>query len=213
MYKIPSMCLLLKEIEFRRLVKNLIRKISTKIFWAIIKFKNLEIIMKNFSWVFLDEYRLIVNYKKPIDFKKPLGFILLDSNHNRCIDVTKNSKFFYRNSKFFSYSFFSHFFYGTSNFTFTDIKIIDSFFQIKKKFSKFLPIIFPIGNFYGSLLSLSELLRILFLKFIQNSRIHKVSFLKIKNLILKFIQKSEINLPIKKIRMVFLNILLRKKIR
>ena len=101
MYKIPSMCLLLKEIEFRRLVKNLIRKISTKIFWAIIKFKNLEIIMKNFSWVFLDEYGLIVNYKRPIDFKKPLGFILLDSNDNRCIDVIKNSKFFYRNSKTF----------------------------------------------------------------------------------------------------------------
>ncbi len=213
MYQIPLMCLLLKEIEFRRLVKNLIRKISTKIFWSLIKSKNLEIIMKNFSWVFLDEYRLIVNYKKPIDYKKPLGFILLDSNDNRCIDVIKNSKFFYRNSKTFSYSLFSRFFHCTSNFTFTDIKIIDSFFQIKKKFSKFLPIIFPIGNFYGSLLSLSELLRILFLKFIRNSRIHKVSFLKIKNLILKFIQKFEINLPNKKIRLVFLNILLRKKIR
>ena len=70
MYQIPLMCLLLKEIEFRRLVKNLIRKISTKIFWSLIKSKNLEIIMKNFSWVFLDEYRLIVNYKKPIDYKK-----------------------------------------------------------------------------------------------------------------------------------------------
>ena len=80
------------EIEYRRIIKTLIRHISDKILFSLIKTNNLDIIPKNFSWILLDKLGLNLRYREKIDFKKSLGSISWNNGYNRCFQVFKNIK-------------------------------------------------------------------------------------------------------------------------
>lgn len=200
------------EIEFRRIIKTLIRYISDKILWSLIKTKNLEIIPKNFSWVILDELGLNLRYKGRIDFRRPLGSISWNKHYNRCFQIFKNIKSKKEVEKYFFYPFFSSFSSFCSSFTSIDTKFIDSYFQVKRRFTKHLPLLFSNENFFGFLISLWEILEILFLKITQKSKFHRISFLRVKNLIFKVNKQFKNNFPTIKIKTIFINLLSRKKI-
>jgi|Transcript_31922 hypothetical protein len=199
------------EIESRRMEKIIIQKIHTKFFCSMIRSINLNILPKKLSWVFLNKKNLFVKSTKIEKFKKLIGYIIWDENSNRYFNTTKNTRYWFKNLDRFKYPIFSDFSFPSSNFTFVDIKMIDSFFQIKKKFIQSFPILFSIENFYGLLFSLAEFLKILFKKFIQTSNVHKICFNSIKKLIFKFNKAKTINFTNLKINSIVINTILKER--
>ena len=105
----------------------------------------------------------------------------------------------------------SEFSYPDSIFTFVDMKLIDSYFQLKKKIFKLLPIVFPMENLYGFLLSLSETSILLSQKLVQFGNVHKIFFTRIKNLLLEIIAENIPNILTTKNNNMAINLILRQK--
>jgi hypothetical protein len=207
-----SMQQFLLSIELRRLIKILIQKISSKTTWLLFKTRNFQFIPKNSSWIFLDRIGNNMRKLKIKIFKKLRGLIFLTNRENKCLYALKNCNHFKKklNLCFFpiSYSFFS----PDSIFAFFDMKLIDSYFQLREKTSRLLPILSSIENFYGFLLSLSEISILLFQKLVHLSNIHRIFFTRIRGLIFEVIGKFINNRSKKKIKNFSINLLLCRKI-
>lgn len=91
------------------------------------------------------------------------------------------------------------------------MKLIDSYFQLKKKIFKLLPIVFPMENLYGFLLSLSETSILLSQKLVQFGNVHKIFFTRIKNLLLEIIAENIPNILTTKNSNMAINLILRQK--
>ena len=191
--------------------KVIIQKISNKLLWLMIKVKNLIVIPKNFSWIFLHNKFQEKKRNVKVKFKKLQGFVLWNSVHSRIFDIMRNLNINNKYKKSLVYPFFFTLFSLFPNFALSGNRIIDSFFQLKKKFSEFLPIIFSLENFHGFLISLSDLFRVFFWKFVQYSILHKISFLKIRIMVFKLSNKNRSCFPFRKSDFFLNSIILRKK--
>ena len=198
--------------EFRRLIKILIQKISSKTTWLLFKTRNFQLIPKNSSWIFLDKTGYKMKKLKVKSSKKLRGLIFWTSMENKCFYTLKNCTRVKKklNQSFFpiSYSFFS----PDSIFAFFDMKLIDSYFQLREKTSRLLPILSSVENFYGFLLYRSEISILLIQKLVQLSNIHKIFFTRIRCLIFEIIGKFMTNRSKKKIKKFSINLLLCRKI-
>jgi|NorSeaMetagenome_1021524.scaffolds.fasta_scaffold07415_3 hypothetical protein len=198
-------------LELRRLIKILIHKISSKTIWLMLKTKNFQIIPKNSSWIFSDRIKDNFREFKIINFKNLLGLIFLTSNNtNKCFYTFKNYNCGKKKKSCF-FPIVSEFSYPDSIFTFVDMKLIDSYFQLKKKIFKLLPIVFPMENLYGFLLSLSETSILLSQKLVQFGNVHKIFFTRIKNLLLEIIAENIPNILTTKNNNMAINLILRQK--
>ena len=137
--------------ELRRLIKILIQKISSKTTWLMFKTRNFQFIPKNSSWIFLEKNGNKMRKLKIKNSRKLRGLIFWTSRENKCLYALKISN---RLKKKLNLSIFpiSHSFsYPDSIFGFFDMNLIDSYFQLKEKTSRLLPILSSIENFYGFL--------------------------------------------------------------
>lgn len=198
--------------ELRRLIKILIQKISSKTTWLMFKTRNFQFIPKNSSWIFLEKNGNKMRKLKIKNSRKLRGLIFWTSRENKCLYALKISN---RLKKKLNLSIFpiSHSFsYPDSIFGFFDMNLIDSYFQLKEKTSRLLPILSSIENFYGFLLSISEISILLFQKLVQYSNIHRIFFTRIRCLIFEIIGKFMTNRSKKKIKKFSINLLLCRKI-
>ena len=198
--------------ELRRLIKILIQKISSKTTWLMFKTRNFQFIPKNSSWIFLEKNGNKRRKLKIKNSRKLRGLIFWTSRENKCLYALKISN---RLKKKLNLSIFpiSHSFsYPDSIFGFFDMNLIDSYFQLKEKTSRLLPILSSIENFYGFLLSISEISILLFQKLVQYSNIHRIFFTRIRCLIFEFIGKFMADRSKKKIKIFSINLLLCRKI-
>jgi len=198
------------EIEFRRLGKILLKKISFELKKRMIKTKNINIIPKNFSWGVVNQKIYHYYNLKIKNFKKMLGFISWNNNYNRFFEVVKKIEPT-RNLNYFDENLFGRYFFRGSNFTLSKNKFIDSYFQIERKCLINLPIVFSLENCYGILLSKKEILKILFRNLNQSNIFFRKAFIFTKTLFYNFIPEKIIYGNKKKIEDVFIEIVLRKK--
>ena len=199
-------------LELRRLIKSLIHKIFSKTKWLMLKTKNFQIIPKSSSWIFSDRVEDDFRKFKIMNFKKLLGLIFLTTSTKKCFYAFKNYNCVKKklNSRFFPI--LSQFSFPDSIFTFVDMKLIDSYFQLRKKMFKLLPILSSSENFYGFLLSLSEISILLFQGLLQFHYVHSVFFGRIKNLIVGVMGKTIPNILTKDNNNTSIDLLLRQKI-
>lgn len=199
------------EIEIRRQIKIMIKKTSFDLLEKMIKTKNFNIIPNKFSWILLDR-KIYPQYKfKNENIKSNLGLILWDSDFYRNYEVVKKPNILKKCLKSLKYPFFSKFFSFNSNFTLSEIKLIDSYFQMKKNFLGTLPVICSVKNLYGISLSLTELLDILFRKLTQTNIFHSVIVVILRTVINNFLLKKNFYIKGKNMRGMCIEVLLRKK--
>lgn len=203
---------LLLSTEIRRSIKILIQKISSKTTWLLFKTKNFKFIPKNSSWIFLDKIGNNMKRLKIKNSRKLRGLIFWRRRENKCLYALKNCN---RVKKKLILCFFPIYYSLSSTdsiFAFFDMKLIDSYFQLREKTSRLLPILSSIENFYGFLLSISEICILLFQKLVQLSNIHRIFFTRIRCLIFEIIGKFMANKSKKKIKSFSINLLLGRKI-
>ena len=203
--------MLCTEIEIRRLFKVFIQKFSNRLLFSELNIKNFHIIPNQFSWILLNNENLVLKDGIRPKISDLLGIISIGTKNNKFIDVTRDLKSVKNDYSVHSLQFLADFSTSDSFFTFVENKLIDSIFQLKKRFCKLLPIVFPIENLYGCLVSLSEILSILFWKFTQKSKIHRILFIETKKLLFLINKKKKFTLSNKKAKNFFLHILRRKK--
>ena len=199
------------EIESRRQIKILIKKFSFELMNRLIETENLNIIPKKFSWILLNK-EITNQYKfKTENIKKILGLILWNTDFYRNYEIIRKPNLSKNSSSYREYPLFSKSFSYGSNYILSGIKLIDSYFQIKRKFLGTLPVICSAKNLYGILISLRELLDILFRELIQTNIVHKIAFVIIKALIHNFLQTKKFYIKDNLIRYMFIEIILGAK--
>jgi len=199
------------EIEFRRLCKILLKKISFELKLRLIKTKNINIIPKNFSWGFVNK-KIYQYYNLKIkNFKKMLGFISWNNNYDRFFEVVKRTRTSQKNSNYFDKNSFNRYFFRGSNFILSKNRFLDSYFQIERKFLSYLPVVCSLENCFGILLSKREILKILFRNLNQINVFFRKAFIVMKILFCNFIQEKNIYGNNKKIKDIFIEVILRKK--